>query len=411
MEQKIKQLNIITQAFYPDITATGELLYDLSVELKRNYNLDVSIITAQPNFVIKEKLKKNEIINNIKIKRLSTTSFDKNSFMGKVFNSWIFCLKTLFVCLFSQNADYYLIVTSPPLAPLIGTILKRLKGQKYIYLMHDVYPEIAWKLGYIKKDGVICKIWQFLTNLSLIHAQKIIVLSDDMKNGVLKRFPKVKEEDIKVIHNWANEEIMKVIIKEENRFVHEYDFQDKFVVEYSGNIGRIHEFKTMMDAAKELKDFKDIIFLFIGAGGNRPFIENLVKDYKLNNVLFIPYQKRENLTYSLGAADIHLVSLQSGYEELSAPSKLYGILASARPVIFIGSKDFYISKILDENNCGYNVEIGDYERLKQAVLKIKSSKDLAMKMGNNSRKIFEKNYTLACIADEYYNRIFSIKEN
>ena len=403
---KNKHIKIITQVFYPDVVATGELLYDLAVKLKNKYGINVSVLTAQPNFTVKEKQKKHEEINGIKIERVSTTSFDKNSYLGKVLNSWIYCMKVFFSCLFSRKTDLYLIVTSPPLAPLIGAFMKIFKGQNYIYLMYDVYPEIAWKLGYIKKDGIICKIWQFLTDFSLIHAQKIIVLSDNMKNGILKRFSGVKEEKIIVIHNWANEEIVQVINYEENYLIEQLNLKDKFIVEYSGNIGRVHEFNTMLETAKLLENQEDVLFLIIGDGGLKTKVKTLADEYNLKNILFLPFQERTKLSYSLALASLHLLSVNEGYEELVAPSKLYGILASGKPAIFVGKKDYYITNMLVANNCGVNVEIGESEKLKNVILEFKNNPEKRKEFSTNSRKLFEKNYTLDIISEQY-NEIFN----
>lgn len=402
-DHKINKLSlrIISQSFYPDIVATGELLYELAVKIHNDFNVEVSVLTAQPSFVIKDNLPSEENINGIKVKRLNIFKFDKNSLIGKIFNAHSFFYFAMHYLNWSKKTDWLLIPTSPPLLPLLGTYLKFTKRQRYVFLMHDMYPEIAEKLGYIRKDGIFYKGWDFLSKLSLKAADKIIVLSDDMKAGILNWVKNIDPNKITVIHNWADEELIKPIVKKENFFIEKFEMQGKFIVEYSGNIGRIHEFKTIIDAARQLKDNEDIIFLFIGDGGRKDEVESLVKAYQLNNVKFIPYQKREDLGYSLGMADIHVLSLLDEYKHLAAPSKLYGILASGKPVIFVGSKDCYITKILEYNRCGVQVEIGNYKKIEEFVLQLKSNSEEWNSFAINSRSCFEKQYTLSNISEQF----------
>lgn len=409
MKERKTSIRIISQSFYPDIVATGELLHELAVKLSCGHGIEVDVLTAQPSFVKKERLTKKELCSGVKIRRLSISYFDKNKLTGKILNSWIFFFRALLNITFSRKVDWLLIPTSPPLLPFVGTFAKLIKRQKYIYLMHDVYPEIASKLGYIKHKGWVYYGWDILSKISLKFADKIIVLSDDMKEGLLGWVKDLDESKISVIHNWADEDNLKIISRENNHFLDEFRIRDKFIIEYSGNMGRIHEFDTILNAAKELKENKDILFLFIGAGGKKPYIKKFVEENYLDNVILLPYQNRENLEYSLGMADIHLLSLQEGYKHLAAPSKLYGILASGRPVAFVGESDCYIRKLLEENNCGFQVDIGNFKKLVQKIIEIKNSKDLQEILGKNSRQLFERSFTLDIITNKIL-KILNIKE-
>ncbi|MDD3012153.1 MAG: glycosyltransferase family 4 protein [Candidatus Gastranaerophilales bacterium] len=390
----MKTVKILCQGFYPDIVAAGELLFELAERLVNKHDIDVSVITAQPSFVKKDKLSSRETINGVKIRRLSIFNFNKNTLVGKFFNSWSFFFKALFVVLFAPKNDWLLIPTSPPLLPLIGTVAKFLYGQRYIYLMHDVYPEIASRLGYIKDDGFIYKIWNFLNIISLKNADRIVVLSEDMKLKLTDWSKDIDRDRISIIYNWSNEDMVKIIPKEENYFLDKYSLRNKFIVEYSGNFGRIHEFETLLKAAKELKKNEDIVFLFIGDGGKKSEIESFVKKHTLKNVLMLPYQERSEIPFSLGMADIQVLSLKKGYEKLAVPSKFYGILASGKPVIFIGDKNCHIARVIDSNNCGFNIETGNSKVLADAIAYFEKSRDELIKYGFNSRKAFENNYTL-----------------
>ncbi len=389
-----KTLKILSLGFYPDYVATGEMLYEIAAKLTGSFDVEVSVLTAQPSFIKKNKLEKKENLNGINVERLSIINFNKNTFWGKVLNSWSFFFRALVVLTFDKKRDWLLIPTGPPLLPLVGVCLKLIKNQKYICLIEDIYPEIAWKLGYIKKDGIIHKIWDILQKISIVNADKIVVLSLDMRDYILNWCTGLDKDKINLIPHHANEANIRIIPKVDNYFIDKYNLKDKFIVEYSGNIGRIHEFQTILQAASELKPYQDIVFIFIGDGGKKQEIQETV------NVMLLPYQAREELTYSLGMGDVQLISLGDGYENLAAPCKLYGILAAGKPIIYVGRQN-YISKILQNHECGYTVDF-DSKKLSGLILQLKNSPNLLLQQGINSRKLFKENYTLEKISRKYY---------
>jgi len=390
-KNKTTTVKILSQSFCPDVTGTGQLMFDLAEKLSEDKNIRLSVITGKRPF---EKQKRNPNYENFKINRMRLLAINNCSIICKIIDGWIFFICVMLRVLLDRKVDVLLIPTDPPLLPLIGTIAKIYKGQKYIYLMHDVYPEIAAGLGYIKKDGWIYTLWTYLNQISMKHAEKIVVPSQSMRIKLLEQYKNLDSEKVLLVPNWANEDLINVIPKEENHYPQKFNLQDKFIVEYSGNMGRIHEFETIIKAAQKLEKFDDIAFVFIGGGGKKPEVENLVKKYSLKNIMFLPHQDRENLAFSLGMADVHLISLRQNYENLAAPSKLYGILASGKPAIFVGSKNCFITELLENNLCGYTVEIGDYSDLSEKILLFKNSREKLEYYGKNSRELFENNYTL-----------------
>ena len=102
---------------------------------------------------------------------------------------------------------------------------------------------------------------------------------------------------------------IKIINKEDNWFLKQNNFLNKFIVLYSGNQGRCHDLSTIIYSANKLKNYTSIIFLFIGDGAQNKVLKELVKIQNLRNCIFLPYQKYEDLSFSLGAADVAIVSL------------------------------------------------------------------------------------------------------
>ena len=113
--------------------------------------------------------------------------------------------------------------------------------------------------------------------------------------------------------------------------------KDRFIVGYSGNLGRAHELGILLDAADRLRHRLEIVFLIIGEGNQKENLQAEVTRRGLANVLFKPYQPKAQLKYSLTLPDVHLVSLKPALEGLIVPSKFYSSIAAGRAVIFIGA--------------------------------------------------------------------------
>jgi glycosyltransferase involved in cell wall biosynthesis len=168
---------------------------------------------------------------------------------------------------------------------------------------------------------------------------------------------------------------------------------DRFVVGYSGNLGRAHEIDTLLDAAQALKEEPAFLFLMQGGGAKMAALKHAVNDRKLENFQFLDYQPRETLEDSLAAADVHLVSLLPALEGLIVPSKLYGILAAGRPVIFIGDADGDVGRVILDAQCGRTVAVGDSRGLVETLRQLQARPELRAEMGVRARALLCEKYT------------------
>jgi glycosyltransferase involved in cell wall biosynthesis len=216
---------------------------------------------------------------------------------------------------------------------------------------------------------------------------------------------------VHVIHNWADSNAIQPIAAERNPLRSAWDLGDAFVACYSGNMGRAHEFETILGAAEGLRSAArsgaapgaaqrrgqdaHIEFLFIGGGPQRRTVEAAVATRSLANVSFRPYQPRAGLAESLCAGDVHLVSLRPALEGYIVPSKLYGILAAGRPAIFIGDRDGEIARIVTGEGIGYVIEEGDCVGLADALVSLASNRSLREAMGARARALLCKRYDIA----------------
>jgi glycosyltransferase involved in cell wall biosynthesis len=405
-----KGIRILTQYFYPDVASTGQLLGELAFSLAEK-GISTSALTALPSYSYKIEAQKSERFRNVQITRLWTTKLNKNTKLGQIFNSLTFFLNIFFHLFFSSSKTPLLIVSNPPFLPVVGYFIKKLKNIDYIYLIHDVFPEKAYKLNYISEKSIFIKVWTYFDKKVLANASSVIVLSEAMKKVVenkMKQYSVFEKEKVLVIHNWADGDFIKPLDKSLNIFLKKNNLSGKFIVQYSGNIGASYDLEVIIETAKRITD-NDFLFLFIGDGVKKKKLYDLAGGYGLKNVQFLPYQLKKDLPFSLTAPSVSIVTYESYLEGLLMPSKLYTNLASGVPIIALCSEDSEVGRIIKEADCGFIVSKNDAEEFHRCIQNLKDDKNLREKFGNNARRYFEKNFTLEISVEKYFNVINKIQ--
>ncbi|HDL01805.1 MAG TPA: glycosyltransferase WbuB, partial [candidate division Zixibacteria bacterium] len=258
-------------------------------------------------------------------------------------------------------------------------------------------------MGYLTKRSPIAVLWKSLNRKIFREASFIVVLGRDVQKVVRNRMPLNQRHKVVYIPNWADPSLIRPLEFAQNPFVKQLGLENKFIVQYSGNMGLTHDMETIIDAARELQNDRTIHFLLIGGGGKLSKIKEMARSYKLHNVTLLPYQPRENLRNSLSAAHVSLISLEKGAEGLSVPSKLYGILASRRPAIAIMAKDSEVAITLKEFRCGLVTPPKDVAELVKAITWLKSNECERKAMGERGYKAFLENFTVQRCAEQYYH--------
>jgi len=262
-----------SQLYYPDNATTAIIMTDLAEDLAA-YGLNVKVLCAQPTYLVKKKSPKREVRNKVTIRRVWTFLFDKNKNLGRMLNS-MSCFFSMLANVFTtEKAAVLVLNTNPAILPLLGLISKRFRNQRYVILVHDLWPELPAHTGMIRKGGLLYRVIDFIITLSLRYASGIIVLSNAMKKRVLHRVPG-RINNIYVIHNWADANRVYPVAKENIQMINGLRLNNKKIVMYSGNLGRYQPLEVMIHTANELKSRKDILFLFVGNGGKKAKIQNM----------------------------------------------------------------------------------------------------------------------------------------
>ncbi|RAK20390.1 glycosyltransferase involved in cell wall biosynthesis [Anoxybacillus vitaminiphilus] len=398
-----KDLLILTEFYYPDIASTGKLLTQLAEDLA-SLGLSVDVLTGMPSYHQKQKsrndIEKKSVYNDVYIERIPSLKLDKKNKIGRLLNYFSFTLSVLLRFYKLKNYKNVLVVSNPPLLPIAGYVSSKLYKNNFCYLIHDLYPDIAISLKVIKPNSIMAKTMDFLNDKFFRYAKRVIVLGEDMKQ-YLKDNKDVDEFKIEVIPNWADKNVIKVYPKQ-NHYSEKYGLDNKFVVLYSGNIGLFQNLEMIIETAKLLEGYKDIVFLFVGEGGKKEKLINMVKEYNLQNVKFWSYQSEQDYPYLLSSADCHIVTLEEEAEGLGVPSKTYSYLASGRPIIAIMSNKTDVGLLVEQQQIGFRVDQNNINHLRESILALYSSEKLKFEMGKKARIIFEKNYERKICTQKYF---------
>ena len=400
MDNQRKRLTLVSQYFYPEMISTGHILTELVVELAKK-GIKASVICAQPTYYSNHKIDKDITYKGMAIRRTINTQFDKNSLKGKLFNSFSFFVGTLWMLLKEQGDNPLVLVTNPPFLGLVGLIYKILKRRPYILIIHDLYPDIAVNMGYIGHDSLVAQVWKKINQWIYHSASFIVVLGRDVQNRIRGQLPAKQHRKVEFIPNWADPELIFPIDQSRNPFINELGLNGKFLVQYSGNMGLTHDMETIIEAAQTLRHDESIHFVLIGGGGKLAKIKKMVRGYSLKNVTFLPYQPRDTLKYSLCSSHVSLISLERGAEGLSVPSKLYGIMASGRPIIAIMPENTEVAFTLKEFKCGIVIPPKDILSMAKATTWLKKNESERKAMGLRAHMAFSKYFTVQRCAEQY----------
>lgn len=389
----------VNRFFQPDHSATSQMLTDLARDL-RHAGMDITVITGRQLIDDAEaELPARERIDGIDVHRVWSTRFGRRTLAGRGLDYLSFYFGAAWRLARLCNAgDVVVAKTDPPLISVAAGLVARRRGAHLVNWLHDLFPEIAERLGVPAIPASLGRLLRRVRNRSMQFARRNVVIGAQMAEQVAALG--VAPARVEVIHNWCDGTQVRPQALDGHPLRGAWHLEHRFVVMYSGNMGYAHEFDTVLDAAERLRSRDDIVFLLVGGGVRRAYIEAEVARRGLANVRLAAYQPRESLSQSLTVANVHLVSLKPCLEGLMVPSKFYAAAAAGRPVLFIGAADGEIARLICEAGCGARVAVGDGAALAGHIEALAADASAAERQGVAARRLLEERFDrrLACQA-------------
>jgi glycosyltransferase involved in cell wall biosynthesis len=398
------QIIFVNRYFHPDHSATSQMLSDLVFALAKS-GYKIAVVTSRQLYERPEsRLPSRETVASVVVHRVWTSRFGRHNLIGRAIDYSTFFLSAAWrLWQVSRAGDLIVAKTDPPMLSVLTTPIAKMRRAKPVNWLQDLFPEVLEALDVDRTlvRRTIFNVIRRLRDRSLRQAQMNIVIGARMAER-LAHFG-VPPERIRIIPNWANGALVTPRPPSANSLRQEWGLEGKFVVGYSGNLGRAHEINTLIEAIADLEQDptgtlatsgdrgrkSDIAWLFVGGGALYRELQAEVATRQLTTVQFRSYQPREFLAASLSVPDVHLVSLKPELEGLIVPSKYYGIAAAGRPTIFVGDVDGEIARILKADGAGQSVVVGDGVGLAALIRTFAANPDLARDMGRRARKAFE----------------------
>jgi glycosyltransferase involved in cell wall biosynthesis len=389
----MRRLIFINRFFAPDHSATSQILSDLAFDLA-GAGREVHLIASRQIYDDpKAALPERETLNGVDVHRVASTGFGRAALIGRSVD-YVSFYRSVGRCLngLVRPGDVVVAKTDPPLMAVVARPVARRNGARLVNWLQDIYPETAVELGVPFMRGPVAASLVALRNATLREATATVVVGDLMARKV--EALGAPAEHTHVIPNWCNDEDIRLIAPADNPLRQEWNLADKFVFGYSGNLGRAHEFETVLGAAERLRGESRVAFLMIGGGKRFAELSAAVQARGLAGAFrFLPYQARALLSYSLGAADVHWVSLDPRLEGLMVPSKFYGIAAAGKPIIVIGDPNGELARLVHLNDCGFAIAPGDSETLAAILRRLSEGPQEISEMGARARKMLDAHFT------------------
>jgi glycosyltransferase involved in cell wall biosynthesis len=385
-------IRFIHNYFHPDVSSVSQVITEIARDLSA-HGCDVSVIASRNWYTggRPERLVAREEIDGIRVRRIWGPSLGKRALTGRLMDLASFVTGAALAAFVSRRVDTVVLLTNPPMFAALGLLLRRLRGERFVYVVMDLYPDIATESGFLREGSLSARCMRWLTRRTLRGADRVVVLGSCMEERVLSYG--APRERVDVIRNWADDEAIRPVAAEGNPFRAEQRWEGKFVVMYSGNMGVAHRFDDILEVARRLRDDPSLIFAFIGDGVRRKEIEEARERHGLENVCLLPYQSADRLALSLGAGDVHFVSLREGFEGTVVPSKTYGIMAAARPILYQGGRSGEIARMILDHGIGEVVPERDVDALERVIAALRHDPERTKRLGCRAREVLQRDYS------------------
>ena len=399
---------LITNFFAPEKTGIGVTATDCAKFIS-DLEHEVVVVTGMPYYPewkvhrqYRGKLFYNETIEGIPVKRSWLYVPRQPSTLKRIIHEISLSGMAFFRALCIPG-DLILCISPALSLAFVSAILSKIKRKKFWCSIKDIQPDAAIDLGMLKNKWII-KFSKFMESFVYNTAEKIIVLSDGMKQNIANKG--IAEEKIAVVPDSIDISELSVEPNSGSRFRKANSLEDKFLVLYSGNLGIKHNVELIVECAKELQKETEIYFAVVGRGAAQESLERKIEDYQLENIKLYPLVEREDLGDMLCSADLLLAPQKREVVDIVVPSKLLAYLTSKRPIIASVNSSSEAARLLTKYNAGVVTEPENSKDLAQAILSCRENPQWAAKLGEAGFNLVASSFDHSVILKRYYQPLF-----
>jgi len=334
---------LLNQTFYPDVASTAQYLSDVAVELVRGGH-DVTVVCSRRAYDNpSERYPPRETWRGIEIRRISGWAFGKKARWRRAADFGSYLTSCVVHLARLPRFDLVVALTSPPLISWLGALFTRVKGGRFLFWVMDLNPDEALAAGWLRPNSWTTKLLQGMLRYSLNQAASVVVLDRFMAKRIVDKG--MDPQRITILPPWSQDHDVRYDPRGRQRFRKALGIQEKHIVMYSGNHSPCHPLTTLLDAARRLKERRDIAFCFVGGGSEFRTVRSFAEQHNLDSIITVPYQPLKELSASLSAADLHVVVMGDAYVGIVHPCKVYNIRALGIPYLYIGPAQSHVQEL------------------------------------------------------------------
>jgi glycosyltransferase involved in cell wall biosynthesis len=315
-----------------------------------------------------------------KVKVNKLLEYKRSSSLERLMTWLGFWFQTLYFVFVKYRSHKVYFVSNPPLNVFTAKWIKR----DFAFLVYDIYPDALTKNNIISDQSLLFKYWEKSNQTVYKKAKRMFTLSHGMKNAM--KVPEYEENKLDVVPVWTNNTFFKDIKPQNNEFIKKYDLHNKFVISYSGNLGKTHPVEKIIELAQKLVDEHEISFLIIGNGDKKDQLLKMQEKVLLPNLKILDFQSTALFPHVLASVNIGVVTLESDAGDLSVPSKTFNLMSAGKPILSIANESSELAKIVKTNKIGENFSENEIDKMCDFIVKLKSNPDKYQEMQIASKK-------------------------
>ncbi len=388
----------LCQFFYPEHNSSATLPYDTAKFLAA-HGMTVDAMCGYPKeYSDDDNVPKKEERESIRINRIGYLQLKRTGKIGRLINYFSFTLSALMRLFKLRKYKCVVVYSNPPVLPFVAVLGKILFDTKIIFVAYDIYPEVAYASASVRRGSLIDKGMNIINKMLFNRVDKVVALTDEMRDFLVENRNPITREQIVTIANWAHEKRIEPDGEAFNRF--EFS-EDDFIVAYFGNMGICQEMQTLADAAVRMRDRENVKFFFVGHGCKKDSLEDFFKENGCDNVKMYGFLTGKEFEQAVAVASCCVVSLESGLKGMCAPSKFYSYLQGGKSVLAVVEKGSYLEAEIAYNRIGCAVNIGDVDGLVDAIDALAGDRKECARMGERSLALYQDQYEMKIALDKY----------
>lgn len=412
-----RKILIHSLVFSPDGVSTAYLYNDIALKFKEA-GYDVVVLTTTPHYnIVDNELKKQPLkkkafgfyfesnFKGIKVKHVYQKKY--KSTVSRLFGFVYWHLISFILALCEKNINIILSPSPPLTIGFLNVLIAKFKGAKVIYNVQEIYPDLLIEEGGLK-SGVIISFLKWMEKFVYNRSDAVTTIDQIFYDTIISRFK--DKSKLHIIPNFVDTEIYKPLAKENlelNKDI--FPDTDSLKIMYAGNIGIAQDWEPLIALADELKK-DNIEFFVIGEGAEKDRLINEKDLRKLDKLHIIPYQPRELMPSLLAYSDVQFIFMDPVTEGHGFPSKVYTIMACAKPLIVISGDKTPIINFLEDKDCAFLLTKRNLQNnvLKMADILRSTSYEEFERLGKNGYMNIVSNYSKERVTEMYVKLVEDI---